>query len=156
MQFRESRNADYDELAADAHAAMKAARSAAAVAELAASHARLVRRLDEIRRMQEWLRSRGAPLPDPHAHHAPGAALMPGMLTPAEMAQLAAASGPEFDKLFLELMIKHHEGALIMVRQLFASPGAAQDSDIFAFASDVDADQRMEIQRMAAMLKELQ
>ena len=115
-----------------------------------------VSQTDEIRRMQEWLRSRGAPLPDPHAHHAPGAALMPGMLTPAEMAQLAAASGPEFDKLFLELMIKHHEGALIMVRQLFASPGAAQDSDIFAFASDVDADQRMEIQRMAAMLKELQ
>ena len=111
---------------------------------------------DEIKRMQEWLRARGESLPDPHAHHAQDGAMMPGMLTPAEMKRLADASGPEFDRLFLELMIKHHEGALTMVRQLFASPGAAQDSDIFAFASDVDADQRMEIQRMSAMLKELQ
>jgi uncharacterized protein (DUF305 family) len=111
---------------------------------------------DEIKRMQEWLRDRGERLPDPHAHHAHDAALMPGMLTPAEMKQLADASGPEFDKLFLEFMIKHHEGALIMVRDLFAAPGAAQEGEIFAFASDVDADQRMEIHRMSAMLKELQ
>jgi uncharacterized protein (DUF305 family) len=115
-----------------------------------------VSQTDEIKRMQEWLRSRGEPLPDPHAHHAGDAALMPGMLTAAELGRLAGASGPQFDRLFLEFMIKHHEGALIMVKQLFASPGAAQDSDIFAFASDVDADQRMEIQRMSAMLKELQ
>ena len=111
---------------------------------------------DEIKRMQEWLRARGEPLPDPHAHHTHDAAPMPGMLTPAEMKRLAEATGPEFDRLFLEYMIKHHEGALTMVKQLFASPGSAQDSDIFAFASDVDADQRMEIQRMSAMLKELQ
>ena len=111
---------------------------------------------DEIKRMQEWLRARGEPLPDPHAHHAHDAAPIPGMLTPAEMKRLADASGREFDRLFLELMIKHHEGALTMVRQLFASAGAAQDTDIFAFASDVDADQRMEIQRMSAMIKELQ
>ena len=115
-----------------------------------------VSQMDEIKLMQDWLRARGEPLPDPHAHHAHGAALMPGMLTPAEMKRLSDASGPEFDRLFLELMIKHHEGALTMVKQLFASPGAAQDSDVFAFASDVDADQRMEIHRMATMLKELQ
>ena len=111
---------------------------------------------DEIKMMQEWLTRRGEPLPDPHAHHAPGHALMPGMLSPEEMAKLAAAKGTAFDRLFLEYMIKHHEGALVMVRELFATPGAGQESDIYAFASDVDADQRMEIERMRAMLKELE
>ena len=107
---------------------------------------------DEIKMMQHWLEARGQRQPDPHAHHGPGATLMPGMLTPEEMARLAAAKGPEFDRLFLEFMIKHHEGALIMVKDLFATPGAGQESEIFAFASDVDADQRMEIERMGAML----
>ncbi len=111
---------------------------------------------DEIQMMQDWLRARGQPLPDPHAHHQHGAALMPGMLTQEEMARLSAATGAEFDRLFLEGMIKHHGGALTMVQELFASPGAGQESDIFAFASDVDADQRMEIERMGSMLKELQ
>ena len=69
-------------------------------------------------------------------------------------AALDKARGPEFDRLFLEGMIKHHAGALTMVKELFASPGAGQESDIYAFASDVDADQRMEIDRMGAMLKE--
>ena len=110
---------------------------------------------DEIKMMQRWLEARGQAVPGPHAHHAEGA-LMPGMLTPAEMARLAAATGPEFDRLFLELMIKHHDGALLMVQQLFSTPGAGQESEMFAFASDVDADQRMEIERMAAMLKEFQ
>ena len=73
---------------------------------------------------------------------------MPGMLTAEEMATLADASGAAFDRLFLEGMIKHHGGALTMVRELFATAGAGQESDIFAFASDVDADQRMEIERM--------
>ena len=72
------------------------------------------------------------------------------------MERLAAAKGTEFDRLFLEGMIKHHEGALVMVKELFSTPGAAQESDIFAFASDVDADQRMEIDRMSTMLKEFQ
>jgi uncharacterized protein (DUF305 family) len=85
-----------------------------------------------------------------------GATLMPGMLTPEEMDRLAAAKGAEFDRLFLEGMIKHHFGALTMVDQLFLTPGAGQDVEIFSFASDVDADQRMEIDRMGAMLKELQ
>ena len=66
---------------------------------------------DEIKMMQAWLKSRGQALPDPHAHHEHGAVLMPGMLTPEEMAQLAAAKGVEFDRLFLEGMIKHHGGA---------------------------------------------
>lgn len=111
---------------------------------------------DEIQMMRDWLKARGEPLPDPHAHHAPGAVLMPGMLTAVEMRRLADAKGPAFDRLFLELMIKHHEGAVIMVEELFAADGAAQQSDIFAFASDVDVDQRMEIERMSTMLKELQ
>lgn len=111
---------------------------------------------DEIQMMRDWLKARGEPLPDPHAHHAPNGALMPGMLTPNEMQRLANATGGEFDRLFLELMIKHHEGALIMVDELFDSAGAGQQSDIFAFASEVDVDQRMEIERMGALLKELQ
>ena len=115
-----------------------------------------VSQADEIKMMQEWLKSRGQEAPSEHAHHAHGATLMPGMLTPEEMARLGAASGVEFDRLFLEFMMKHHEGALTMVQELFATPGAGQEPDIFAFASDVDADQRMEIDRMGAMLKELQ
>ena len=110
---------------------------------------------DEIKMMQEWLEHRGQALPDPHAHHAHGATLMPGMLTPEEMDRLAAAKGAAFDRLFLEFMIKHHEGALVMVRDLFNAPGAGQESEIHTFASDVDADQRMEIERMRGMLKEL-
>jgi uncharacterized protein (DUF305 family) len=109
---------------------------------------------DEIQMMRDWLKARGEPLPDPHAHHAPGAVLMPGMLTEAEMQRLADAKGAEFDQVFLESMIKHHDGALVMVDELFATAGAGQQSDIFAFASDVDADQQMEIERMRAMLKE--
>ena len=80
---------------------------------------------------------------------------MPGMLTAEEMAQLAAAKGVEFDRLFLQGMIKHHGGAITMVEELFKTPGAGQEGDIYAFASDVDADQRMEIDRMGMMLREL-
>ena len=115
-----------------------------------------VSQTDEIKMMERWLSTRGEEVPSAHAHHAMGGMLMPGMLTPEEMSRLAAAKGLEFDRLFLEGMIKHHEGALVMVKDLFAMPGAAQDSDIFAFASDVDADQRMEIDRMRGMLKEYQ
>lgn len=111
---------------------------------------------DEIRMMQEWLRAHGQPLPDPHAHHLHGAVLMPGMLTQEEMARLEAARGVAFDRLFLEGMIKHHGGALVMVQELFATPGAGQEGNIFAFASDVVADQQMEMDRMGALLKELQ
>jgi uncharacterized protein (DUF305 family) len=118
---------------------------------------------DEIKMMEEWLEARSqGPAAGSHgagaghAHHSEGGAdLMPGMLTAAEMAELAAASGAQFERLFLAYMIKHHEGALIMVKDLFAQPGAGQDSDVFTFASDVDADQRMEIVRMGALLEEL-
>jgi uncharacterized protein (DUF305 family) len=115
-----------------------------------------VSQADEIKLMQRWLQERGQPVPNEHAHHAPGATLMPGMLTADQMDRLARAKGTQFDRLFLELMIQHHDGALVMVKDLFSSPGAGQDSEIFAFASDVDADQRMEIERMGAMLRELQ
>jgi uncharacterized protein (DUF305 family) len=111
---------------------------------------------DEIKMTRHWLEVRSREVPDEHAHHMPGAPMMPGMLTQEEMNRLAAVRGPEFDRLFLEGMIKHHAGALTMVEELFATPGAGQDSEVFAFASDVDADQRMEIDRMGAMLEELQ
>jgi uncharacterized protein (DUF305 family) len=109
---------------------------------------------DEMNMMRKWLADRGQAIPGPHAHHEPGG-FMPGMLTTEEMATLAAAKGVEFDRLFLRGMIKHHGGAIMMVEELFKTPGAGQEGGIFAFASDVDADQRMEIDRMGAMLKEL-
>jgi uncharacterized protein (DUF305 family) len=111
-----------------------------------------VSQADEIQMMQRWLEARGQAVPGPHAHHVPGAPLMPGMLTPAEMARLSDARADAFDRLFLELMIKHHEGALTMVKDLYSRPGAGQESEIYAFASDVDADQRMEIDRMRGMI----
>lgn len=110
---------------------------------------------DEIKMMQEWLRARGQEVTEIDAYHAPGFHLMPGMLTPEEMDRLAKASGSAFDRLFLELMIKHHQGALDMVENLLSKPGAAQEGEMFAFASDINADQRMEIDRMYALLKEL-
>jgi uncharacterized protein (DUF305 family) len=79
---------------------------------------------------------------------------MPGMLTPAQMAELDAASGPDFDRLFLTFMIQHHEGAVEMVRVLFATDGAGQDTEVFRFASDVQVDQATEIARMERMLRD--
>ncbi len=119
-----------------------------------------VSQTDEIRMMQRWLQARGQEVPDPHAMHMPGmimsgmdhGPMMPGMLTPAEMAHLAELKGVEFDRFFLEGMIKHHGGAILMVQELFAAPGAGQESTIYAFASDVVADQQMEIDRMSGML----
>lgn len=112
---------------------------------------------DELRVMERWLTERGEELPSPDAHrgHHGGEGhheQMPGMLTPEELARLARATGPEFDRLFLEFMIRHHEGALIMVEELFSSEGAGQEGEIFQFASHVDGDQRIEIARMRRML----
>jgi uncharacterized protein (DUF305 family) len=107
---------------------------------------------DEIKMMQHWLQVRGQQVPDRMAMHIHGATLMPGMLSPDEMQQLERATGAEFDRLFLEGMIKHHGGALTMVKDLLDTPGAGQESEVFAFVSDVEADQRMEIDRMGAML----
>jgi uncharacterized protein (DUF305 family) len=78
--------------------------------------------------------------------------LMPGMLTAAQLAQLDSARGTEFDRLFLTDMIRHHEGALVMVQKLFDTPGAGQTPEIFGYATGVDADQRAEIERMQRML----
>jgi uncharacterized protein (DUF305 family) len=110
-----------------------------------------VSQADEINMMRTWLTDRRQELPSEHAHHMPGG-MMPGMLSDAQMAELAAAKGEEFDRLFLRYMIQHHEGALSMVEDLFKTPGAGQEGGINAFAADVDSDQRMEIDRMRAML----
>jgi len=112
---------------------------------------------DEIALMQQWLRDRGEHAPEVGAGGAVhgavhGEATMPGMLTAEELARLERARGEEFDRLFLELMIRHHEGALVMVSELFNAPGAGQDPEVFRLAMDVDADQRAEIRRMQAML----
>jgi uncharacterized protein (DUF305 family) len=112
---------------------------------------------DEIAWMRTWLADRGEAVPadSGHAHHGSGEqpALMPGMLTVQELAQLAAAAGVEFDRLFLTYMIRHHEGAITMVARLFGTPGAGQEPWIFEFATDVDADQRAEIERMRGILQ---
>ncbi len=97
---------------------------------------------DEIKMMQTWLARHGQQVPTGKEHHTHGGMLMPGMLTDDEMKRLAAEKGPAFDK-------------LAMVKDLLATPGAAQDSDIFAFASDVEADQSAEIARMTTMREEL-
>lgn len=110
-----------------------------------------VSQADEINMMRTWLTDRGQELPSEHAHHMPGG-MMPGMLSDEQMAELAAAKGEAFDRLFLRYMIQHHEGALSMVEDLFKTPGAGQEGGINAFAADVDSDQRMEIDRMRAML----
>jgi uncharacterized protein (DUF305 family) len=119
----------------------------------------LVGQRDEIAFMRTWLRDRGQFVPDAtatrHKMKMNGVEhdmLMPGMLTPEEMARLDKARGPDWDRLFLEGMIRHHEGALKMVDDLFASYGALQDDDVYKFASDIYADQSIEIERMQKML----
>ena len=115
---------------------------------------------DEIGFMERWLRARGEAtsmampgMPDMDTAGNP-IAPMPGMLTPAQMDALRKARGAEFDHLFLTGMIQHHEGAVVMVRDLFSSPGAGQDADLFNFATDADNTQRAEIRIMEEMLKE--
>ncbi len=132
---------------------------------------------DEIAFMARWLRDRGEPVPaiaealmgggmdaagahDDHAHHHDHGAhghdddpLMAGMLTAEQLQELADARDDAFDRLFLEFMVYHHEGAIDMVEALFATRGAAQDTELFQFASHVDADQRIEIGRMTRMLR---
>jgi uncharacterized protein (DUF305 family) len=113
---------------------------------------------DEIRMMQRWLAARGQATSMANASEMPGApgmALMPGMLTPAQMEALKKARGTEFDRQFLSGMIQHHGGALVMVKDLFNSAGSGQDAEIFDFATDVDNSQRAEIRIMQKMLEEL-
>jgi uncharacterized protein (DUF305 family) len=121
----------------------------------------VVAQRDEIAMMQTWLGDRGQVVPDAastrHRMKMNGVEhdmLMPGMLTDEEMAALDRARGPEFDRLFLVGMIKHHQGAIDMVDVLFKAYGAAQDETVFRFASDVYADQSTEIDRMNKMLEE--
>ena len=109
---------------------------------------------DEIALMRRWLERRGEAAPAVGAGHAHGLGedgLMPGMLSRQEMDELAAANGADFERLFLSGMIKHHEGALNMVAELYDG-GGGQETEIFRFAADVDADQYIEIQRMRGML----
>ena len=114
---------------------------------------------DEILTMQHWLADRRQPVPQAKAgpvkmmmdgmeHEM----LMPGMLTAEQMSQLDRARGKEFDQLFLKFMIQHHRGATSMVRDLFATPAAAQDEVVFKFANDVNVDQTTEIARMERLL----
>ena len=111
---------------------------------------------DEIEFMQDWLRERGERVPDPtahdemHTHHT-----MAGMATPEQMAELAASKGTDFDRLFLTLMITHHEGAVTMVEKLLELPGSAYDPVLFDFTNDITNDQTTEIERMNALLVSL-
>jgi uncharacterized protein (DUF305 family) len=114
---------------------------------------------DEIATMQRWLRDRDQAVPEIHVSdagvmvHGDGHAMhMPGMLTPDQLRDLDAARGAAFDRLFLTLMIQHHNGAVTMVRELFEVDGAGQDEDVFRFASDVHVDQITEVERMKLML----
>lgn len=124
---------------------------------------------DEIKFMKRWLEARGEPTREPispvmpempgmdmsgHASHSNHSMLMPGMLTEKQMGALKKAKGKEFDRLFLTGMIQHHNGALIMVKDLFDTAGAGQDAELFNFATDVDSGQRAEIKIMQTMLRE--
>ncbi|HYG82615.1 MAG TPA: DUF305 domain-containing protein [Pyrinomonadaceae bacterium] len=113
----------------------------------------------EIDFMKRWLEARGEPVAPPKhemaGHDMPGHhMLMPGMLTPKQMDALRKAKGAEFDQLFLRGMIQHHNGALVMVKELFDTAGAGQDAELFNFATDVDSGQRAEIRVMQTMLGE--
>ncbi len=126
---------------------------------------------DEIATMEKWLRDRGEDVPgsdmqsgmqsgmqsdmqsdmqsgDHHDHHT-----MPGMLSQAQLDELEAAQGEDFDRLFLEYMIQHHQGAVTMVETLFATDGAGQDEGSFRLATDINVDQITEIERMQRMLR---
>ena len=117
---------------------------------------------DEINLMSQWLRDHKQPVPEPNPmgmkmkmggeEHV---MLMPGMLTEEQMKQLETAKGTDFDKLFLTLMIQHHNGAVSMVKELFATYGAGLDETVFKLASDVNTDQTTEIARMQRMLFDL-
>lgn len=131
------------------------------LAETRAADPRLLRlaqkigqsQIAEIGLMQGWLADHDQFVPDTSSHRT---MMMPGMLTPAQIAELEAASGPVFDRRFLELMILHHDGALAMVADLLASPGAAQDVDVNVLANEVHLVQTAELGAMHRMLDNLE
>ena len=104
---------------------------------------------DEIALLERWLQERHV-LDSDHGH----SGLMPGMLTEIQFGELDQASGSEFDRLFLEYMIQHHEGAITMVEGLL-DEGYAQEPELFQMARHIDGDQRIEINRMSRMLADL-
>ena len=115
-----------------------------------------VSQTDEVAQLERWLVEQGPLPPDDRARHGGDhAALMPGMLTDAQMAALTAARGTEFDRLFLTSMIGHHQGALAMVDDLLTRPDGGQDLWVGPFARGVDGDQRIEIARMTTVLQGL-
>lgn len=114
---------------------------------------------DEIALMQQWLRERNQPVPEPNPNGmrmvmngVEHDMLMPGMLSETQMKELEVARGKEFDRLFLRYMIQHHQGAVAMVKDLLGSRGAALDETVFKMASDINVDQETEITRMQQML----
>ena len=109
---------------------------------------------DEITRMEQWLKERGTDVPNSHTDHAMHGEPMPGMLTPEQLTQLQQARGVDFDRLFLRLMVQHHEGALVMVRELYATGGGLEPA-ADRFAREVEADQEIEIRRMGELLAKL-
>ena len=106
----------------------------------------------EIRIMQDWLRHNGQHAPDTSSWRG---MTMPGMLTATQLRELESAAGAAFDRAFLDLMIQHHEGALQMVKDLFATPRAGQEVDVNVFANDVVTVQTAEIGIMRRLLAEL-
>ena len=118
----------------------------------------VVAQRDEIALMSRWLEDRHEAVPDISHDMMPGMApmaMMPGMLSADQLAQLDQARGSEFDRLFLRFMIQHHQGAITMVNELFGSAGGGEQETVFKFASDVYADQSTEIDRMQKMLASL-
>jgi uncharacterized protein (DUF305 family) len=110
---------------------------------------------DEISMMQGWLVDQGLDAPSEDVHHQPGFERMKGMLSDEQMEELAASSGPEFDRLYLEYMIDHHQGALDMVEMLLDQRGSVQDPLLYEFTSDLTSDQTSEIERMDLLLASL-
>lgn len=112
-----------------------------------------VSQTDEIVQLETWLTDRGEDVPGPHVQHGDGhTELMPGMLTDPELGELRSATGARFDTLFLQYMIRHHEGAVIMVERLLTEGFGGQEPQVFQLAQHIDADQRVEISRMKSML----
>lgn len=114
-----------------------------------------VSQVAEIEQLEGWLTARGESVSGMHAGHGDGEHEMPGMLTPREMTRLERASGRRFDELFLLGMIRHHEGAVIMVESLLTGGEGGQESEVFQLAGHIGSDQQVEIAAMKRKLAEL-